>query len=167
MRTCNQTGNDAPRFPWSNSPEGRTARILIQCIAYHLGYDDERMGRLRQFPPSRTTFDLFNRTLPWFAAHYNETRAAVAAERGYPAILIEPLTAADVHGRLLYLFTRPGNGDRERQYSVVGPEHPFSPQQSRPGGRREVYDRCADEIVQRLRVGEAISRDEAATWGRK
>jgi hypothetical protein len=71
MRTCNQTGNDAPRFPWSNSPEGRTARFLIQCIAYHLGYDDDRMGRLRQFPPSRTTFDLFNRTLPWFAAHYN------------------------------------------------------------------------------------------------
>ena len=164
--TSAQTGNTAPKFQWATSPEGRTAKVGILCIAYHLGYQNEQMGIQRQWPDSDALFALFTSAFPWFAAFYDETRAAQAATSGYTGPL-HPLNANLVHNRLLYLFTVPGKKATfgGRIYAAMGPEHPLSPDQAAPGKLRETYLACSKIIRDRLVKRETITREEAVKWG--
>jgi hypothetical protein len=164
--TCDQTGNSAPKYPWSASRVGRFARIAALCCAYKLGYDDDRMAKLHEFPPADDIARLFNRLVPWFADHYNELRESQAEEKGYVGPL-QPFGPGDVENRVRYCFALPGrrgHDPRARGYGI-SVEHPSSTYQRREGGRGEVFARCSEEIMRRLDLGKEVTLAEAWSWG--
>lgn len=165
--SSNQTGNTSPKFPWSNSPIGRFARIAALMCAYHWGTTDEEMARSHKFPPAQDLYDLFIRLCPWFALHYNTYRRQKAKQKGYTGPL-EIFNAGDVEGRVRYCFARPGrkgHSARSRLYGI-SVEHPSSVEQQKVGGRREVFARCSKEIQYRLAMGYSVSMEEATEWGK-
>lgn len=164
--TSNQTGNRAPKFPWSNSPVGRCTRIVALCCAYRLGYDDDRMGKLHQFPPAKDLLGLFEKLMPWFPKFYNQYRAAAALRKDYDGP-IEPFAAGDLENRVRYCYARPGRRGHDPQARVYGisVEHPASVEQNKLGGRGEVWVRCSVEVMRRLDLGLPITLAEAEEWG--
>lgn len=165
--TCNQTGNRAPKFPWSHSPVGRFARIAALCCAYRLGYDDDRMAKLHQFPSAEDLLALFLRLVPWFPAHYDAVREAKAASTNYTGPL-EQFNAMDLENRVRYCFAVPGRRGHDQKSRLYGisVEHPSSTAQRKPGGRGEVFSRSSVEVMRRLELNLTVSYEEAEAWGR-
>ena len=160
--TCNQTGNKAPRFPWSKS--WAAIRVLILEIAYHLDYTDEQMWSQHEWPPMDDMYRLFKRTVPWFPDLYDDYQLAAAKARGYdgPLGLFRDGCGPDkVHNRLRYCFETPGrSGGPSRQYGYSS-EHPART----PGKRREIlHSSCGEEIMARLKMGKQISKAEMEAW---
>lgn len=165
--TSNQTGNSAPKFPWSTSKIGRTARIAALLCAYRLGYTDDRMASLHELPPMNDLFKLFNTLFPWFEEHYNQLRKAKAIAKNYSGPL-EPYGPEDVHNRVRYCFAKPGRKGHDPKARLYGisVEHPLSTAQNHPAGRHGVFARCSTTIERRITMGESISKEEAEFWGR-
>jgi hypothetical protein len=166
--TCNQTGNTAPQFPWRGTPIGRFARVFAHCIANHLGYSEDRMGKQHEFPPSERFEFFFDKMIPWFRPLYNETRKQTASQKGYTGRL-EPFCGNDVENRVRYEFASPGRKgyDPHPRLYGISREHYMSTYNQKPGGRMEVWTRCSEEIFTRLLTLTPISRQEAEEWGRK
>lgn len=164
--TCDQTGNRAPKFPWSSSPIGRFARIAALCCVYRLGYDDERMAKLHQFPNMNDIYKLFCALLPWFPDYYDSLRAKKAKAKKYTGPL-EPFGAAKVDNRVRYCFAKPGRKNHDPTSRVYGisVEHPSSIYQREVGGRGEVFARVSLDIDRRLILGESFTQEEAEGFG--
>lgn len=156
--TCNQTGNKAPRFDWPDA-----VRVIIHRIAHHLGYTDDQMFRLQQRPPSKDTYAIFVKTLPWFPEFYDDAQKVAAEAIGYPVeklgLFSNGKGPTKVDNRLLYLFAKPKSGKQPRQYGI-GPEHPDHPH----GNRRKTDLRCSVEVMRRLKMGLTISLEEVQRW---
>lgn len=166
--TSDQTGNRAPKYPWSASPIGRTARIVALCCAYHLGYNDDTMAKLHRFPPAQDIYDIFLKVMPWFAFHYDLVRISKAMRSGYKGPL-EKFNEGDVENRVRYCFAVPGRKGHDPKARLYGisVEHPLSTAQRGPNGRGAVFARCSEEIFYRLRLDKSISIEEATMWGQK
>lgn len=164
--TCNQTGNHAPKFPWSFCPIGRTARITVLVIAYYLDYTDDSMATNHKFPSREELGRLFVKLMPWFPAYYDEVRKVKAQESGYVGPL-EAFNYDDCSNRLRYCFAKPGSRKHTKSPRLYGysVEHPKSVEQQKLGGRGEVFVRCSEEILNRLKTGRTITRKEAEAWG--
>lgn len=160
--TCKQKGNHAPKFRWPAA-----IRVLIACIAYHQDYTDDMMGRLRNFPKGKNTFRLFQATVPWFEEEYNSTQIAAAKSKGYPLEKLQPFAYDDVHGRLHYLYAKPGSRKHSKHLRLYGisAEHHNSTEQHKPGKRAYVFAKCSVEILRRLKFGGKITRKEIIRWG--
>lgn len=163
--TSNQTGNNAPKFPWVKMNVGRVAKVAGLCCAYHLGATDEEMGQLHKIPKAEDTHALFVSLMPWFPAAYDSYRATRATLIGYTGEL-EPFNPMDIENRVRYCFAKPGS----RMHSVtmreygISKEHPKAVEQNRK--LRVVWVRCSETITHRLRVRKSITPVEAFMWGR-
>jgi hypothetical protein len=160
--TCNQKGNNAPKFRWPPA-----IRVLVACIAYYQDYTDDQMGRLRNFPKGKDTFELFKSTVPWFEKEYNDTQKRSAKRKGYPLDELQPFAYDDVHGRLHYLYCKPGSKKHSEHLRLYGisVEHHDSTEQHKPGGRAYVFAKCSVEIFRRLKFRKTISKAEITRWG--
>lgn len=161
--TCNQTGNDAPKYPWAHSPVGRVAKVSAILSAYHLGYTDHQMATLHKLPPAVSIARVFDRLLPWFGDHYDRYRRYAAKERNYDGPL-EPYNPYDVENRVRCCFVTPGSRrhtrDRKYGFSV---EHPSVSEQQYK--LRITWVRCSEEIERRIKAGLTVDRTEAYQWG--
>jgi hypothetical protein len=144
------------------------ALIGILSIGRFMGYRDEDVAMDHKLPPAREFHEYFKALLPWFADVYNETRVRRARESWYTGPLA-PCTHEDSHNRLRYMYAIPARTKQgiPRQYCLSN-EHPLSVEQALPGKLREVYERCASIIDERLRQDpiKPVTREEALEWGR-
>jgi hypothetical protein len=165
--TSNQTGNSAPKYPWSSSPIGKTARVACLLSAYSLGWADEHMASAHAFPTQKELATVFNRLFPEFGPHFNEVRRRKAEASDYDGAL-KDFSSSHPHNRLRYCFAKPGSkkagSERDRSYGFSD-EHPKSTAQRGPSGLGEVWERCSVEIERRIQTGETITLAEAEAWG--
>lgn len=156
-RTCKQTGNRAPRFPWPAA-----VRVAIHCMAHHLDYTDSQMCVEGEFPKEAELYSIFQKTLPWFEEYYNASQIKSSIAKGYPLEKLNPFGPSKPWGRLYYEFSEPGKtGGKKRRYGI-SKEHPDNP----AAKRRAVREVCSDEIMRRLKFGETISKEEIDEWSK-
>ena len=153
--TCNQTGNNAPKFRWP-----AITRIIIHEIAHHLGATDEEMAVNRKWPDSAELYSIFVRLLPWFPNHYNETQNRNAIRNNYAGPLI-PFCAAKVHNRLHYLFTKSGSKTSNRQYGPSS-ENP----NNLKGIRRGIRDKYSEKVRDKIIKVRTITEIEVKEWSK-
>lgn len=155
--TCKQTGNHAPRFHWPGA-----IRVLIHRIAHHLGATDDEMMRLAKWPPTKSIYELFVATVPWFPDDYDTSQIAAAEAKGYdgPLHLFKDGHGAEkIHNRLRYLFETPKHGKVPRRYGKSA-EHFEHPQ----GNRRKVDLKCSKIILRYLTMRKIISKAQIERW---
>jgi hypothetical protein len=158
-KTCKQTGNNAPRFKWPAA-----IRVLIHMLALDQGTNDDELcsqGVSRCVDKDRL-YARFIKIVPWFEDLYNEAQKRRAVEIGYPVEKLEPFGPSKVENRLRYLFDEPGrSGIRPRRYGI-SVEHYKNPKAS----RRKVHLKCSEQIVDIIKSGETISKEQVEEWSR-
>lgn len=160
--TCAQTGNDAARYPWRNTPLGRAMVIWSLVLAWHLKYSDERMSR-RQLPTKKEMQPYVDKILPWFAKHYDDWRAQRAIERPQGSPMI-PFSASDLRGRLYHMF----HTDHAHEYGM-NHRHPLHCAQdpaTNPKSIRSVLIRAGEQMEASIARLEPLTMEQMEEWGR-
>jgi hypothetical protein len=145
--------SNAPRYQWKKDPAGRVALITSLVIAQQLGFTDQKICLSKQLPPKQSMQADFLMLMPWFPQHYDNYRAARAAQIGFQGKM-EPFSIGDLMDRFAYMFHNWGISD----------EHPLSTEQAKPGKLRTAYVQLFERITEHWHAGKEIAADDAASW---